>query len=185
MSSGPVSSLTRRHELDYKSYWEGHYRAGGDSGAGSYGDHAQYKADILNRLVRDRGIKTVLEFGCGDGNHLAYYEFGEYLGLDVAASAVSKCTQKYSDDATEAFRTIKPDEGLDLGTFDLVISIEVLMHVIDEDAFLWTLDNIFSHASRYVAILTPLTNLIDKPAATTRSTGTSSPISIPISASSQ
>ena len=36
-------------------YWEERYAAGGDSGRGSYGKDAAFKADVLNRFVGDQG----------------------------------------------------------------------------------------------------------------------------------
>jgi Methionine biosynthesis protein MetW len=52
-------------------YWESRYRAGGTSGAGSYGLLAAFKADFINAFVTDNGIASVLDLGCGDGNLLS------------------------------------------------------------------------------------------------------------------
>ncbi|GAJ08100.1 unnamed protein product, partial [marine sediment metagenome] len=53
-----------------REYWESRYAGGGTSGAGSYGKPAEFKAQVLNSFVKDNGISSVIEFGCGDGNQL-------------------------------------------------------------------------------------------------------------------
>ncbi len=118
---------------------------------------------MINGLVTSNSLDTVLEFGCGDGNQLSYYSLQNYLGLDVAEKAVELCSEKFADDPSKRFRLIRPGEDVDFGRFDLVMSLEVLMHVVDEGDFLWTLDNIFRHSDNYVVILTPLTPLMDFP----------------------
>ena len=52
------------------SYWEERYARGGNSGAGSYNRLAEFKAEYLNRFVSEHEIKTVIEFGSGDGGPL-------------------------------------------------------------------------------------------------------------------
>ena len=44
------------------AYWDARYRAGGNSGAGSYGRLAAFKAEVLNEFVRRRGIRSIVEF---------------------------------------------------------------------------------------------------------------------------
>ena len=66
-------ALTSRHRSFAGSvaYWEQRYREGGCSGAGSYGKFGRFKAQVLNQFVVEHGIRTVMEFGCGDGNQLS------------------------------------------------------------------------------------------------------------------
>src|SRR3989339_1402077 len=66
------------------SFWEARYRSGGDSGLGSFGRLAQFKADVLNDFVRQAGIASIIEFGCGDGNQLRLAAYPSYVGLDVS-----------------------------------------------------------------------------------------------------
>jgi hypothetical protein len=44
-----------------KSYWERRYRFGGTSGEVSSGQLAAFKAEVLNRFVRDHDIARVIE----------------------------------------------------------------------------------------------------------------------------
>ncbi len=63
-------------------YWTQRYAEGGNSGAGSYGKFARFKAEVINKFVSEREIKSVIEFGCGDGNQLKlanYSRFSPFL----------------------------------------------------------------------------------------------------------
>src|SRR5690349_9344381 len=83
------------------SYWERRYYSQGNSGLGSYGAAAVYKAFILNKLVKNNAVNSVIEFGCGDGNQLKYYEFKSYIGLDVASHCIQKCSDYFRVDKTK------------------------------------------------------------------------------------
>jgi hypothetical protein len=50
------------------NYWEERYSQGGNSGSGSYAKFAEFKAEVLNDLVQQNAIRSVIELGCGDGN---------------------------------------------------------------------------------------------------------------------
>ena len=51
--------------LSSTDYWIKRYESGGNSGSGSYGVLAQYKAEIINQFVIRNKLSTVIEFGCG------------------------------------------------------------------------------------------------------------------------
>jgi len=151
-------------DLDYKKYWDDRYRRGGNSGEGSYGENAIYKARVINSLIKENNLQSVFEVGCGDGNNLGLYACEKYMGVDVSKHAIEICDSKYGDDLTKTFAVVTP--GINLGMekkFDLVICLEVLMHVIDEHDFQWTLEQIFLTSARFVAILNPLTPVLDFP----------------------
>src|ERR1035438_7415845 len=71
-------------------YWERRYSNGGNSGVGSYSVFAELKADVLNRFVSTHHVRTVIEFGCGDGNQLSLAEYPSYLGFDVSNTVIFK-----------------------------------------------------------------------------------------------
>lgn len=70
-------------------YWELNYARGGTSGPGSYYASAEAKATFLNEFVRARDVRSVIEFGCGDGNQLSLADYPSYIGLDVSRSALN------------------------------------------------------------------------------------------------
>ena len=48
---------------------------GGNSGAGSYNQIGVFKAEIVNNFVKANGVRTVVEFGFGDGQQLTRAEY--------------------------------------------------------------------------------------------------------------
>jgi hypothetical protein len=80
-----------RQQLSFQDstrYWERNYARGGTSGEGSYGALGQAKAEFLNGFVRDQGVRSVVEFGCGDGNQLSLASYARYVCLDVSRTAL-------------------------------------------------------------------------------------------------
>ena len=84
-----------------EKYWVNRYNGGGNSGEGSYGQLAEFKAEIINEFVRRNVITSVIELGCGDGNQLKLAEYPLYIGFDVSLKALSIYVEKY-------FQTILP-----------------------------------------------------------------------------
>ena len=76
-------------------YREQRYATGGGSGAGSYSEFAEYRAKFLNAFVAEHDIKSVIEFGCGDGSQLGLTVYPEYLGLDVSDTAIGACRKNF------------------------------------------------------------------------------------------
>ena len=132
------------------AYWEGRYRAGGHSGAGSYGRLAAFKADFLNALVRDNAIASAIEFGCGDGNQLALLEVADYVGLDVAPAAVARCRARFAGHPGRAFRSMDSLAGLN--ATELGLSLDVVYHLVEDAVFAGYMEALFSHAWRFVVI---------------------------------
>lgn len=54
---------------------------GGNSGAGSYNQIGVFKAEIVNNFVKANGVRTVVEFGFGDGQQLTRAEYVFFLFL--------------------------------------------------------------------------------------------------------
>ena len=83
-------------DMDFKSreYWEERYSQGGNSGAGSYGHLAEFKAEVINGFIEQHEIKNVIEWGCGDGNQLGLFRCEEYIGYDVSETAIEICCKK-------------------------------------------------------------------------------------------
>jgi SAM-dependent methyltransferase len=130
-------------------YWDRRYDTGGNSGAGSYGRLARFKADTLNRFVAENDITTVVELGCGDGAQLALAQYPRYLGLDVSETAVEMCRARFAGDGTKRFAVIGEDEA---GRHDLALSLDVIYHLIEDQVFDRYMSDLFASSTRYVAI---------------------------------
>jgi glycosyltransferase involved in cell wall biosynthesis len=135
-------------------YWENRYIKGGNSGAGSYNHLAEFKAEVLNNFIKTNNIKNLLEFGCGDGNNLALYSIENYAGVDVSSKAIEICKSKFENDVSKQFFVL--DEFMlnkkSLKTSELVLSLDVIYHLIEDDVFDEYMNNLFNHSSKYIII---------------------------------
>lgn len=148
-----LSFLRRLRYPGSSSYWERRYARGGDSGAGSSGVLAAYKAEVLNDFVRMNGIQSVVELGCGDGQQLLLAEYPAYTGLDIAASAVERCRDLFANDGTKKFIPYDPVhfEPADFQA-DLAISLEVIFHLTEENLYRLYMRHLFALSRRWVVI---------------------------------
>ena len=55
------------------AYWRERYRSCRNSGRGSYGRLAVYKAHEVNWLVHRKKIRSVIDLGSGDGANTAHF----------------------------------------------------------------------------------------------------------------
>jgi len=146
-------------------YWESVYRQGGTSGPGSYGRLARFKAEILNQFVQANNIQRVIEFGCGDGAQLQLARYPQYVGVDVAAESVARCSSLFARDHTKRFYHLDAVPA-DIGEFDLAISLDVIYHLVEKSVFDAYMRRLFDSSQRYVVIyssnhdaLTPATHV--------------------------
>lgn len=131
------------------AYWENRYRSGGNSGSGSYGELARFKADYLNGFVKEHAVRSVLEFGCGDGNQLTLAIYPYYTGIDVSLTAVRACRERFASDATKCFMPLSEYASQQA---DLVLSLDVIYHLVEDAVFDDYMKTLFAAAERFVII---------------------------------
>ena len=131
------------------AYWEKRYATDGNSGVGSYGLFAEFKADVLNTFVDTHRVQSVIEFGCGDGNQLGLARYPTYLGLDVSSTAISRCKEIFKSDRHKSFRLTSEYSG---ETADLALSLDVIHHLVEDDVFEHYMQMLFEASNRYVII---------------------------------
>lgn len=134
-----------------KSYWEDRYRQNRSSGPGSYGRLADFKAAVLNGFVLENNIKSVIEFGCGDGNQLTLANYPNYVGFDVSTKAIEINKEKFKNDSTKTFYYLS-DKLKQEFKGELVLSLDVLFHLIEDNVFDTYMRRLFLTSSRYVII---------------------------------
>jgi len=138
-----------------KEFWETRYSLGGNSGQGSYGKFAAFKADVLNDFVREKAIRSVIEFGCGDGNQLSLSEYPGYIGLDVSPTAISLCREKFSQDKSKSFFLYSPSCFVDRQNVflaELALSLDVIYHLVEDEVYHAYMDHLFSASKKFVII---------------------------------
>lgn len=139
-------SLAFRHSAQY---WDDRYRLAGNSGAGSYGRLADFKANVLNEFVAREKIASVVEFGCGDGNQLSLSRYPRYTGFDVSEHALQRCQNRFASDPTKDFYPVSEWKGK---TAELALSLDVIYHLIEDGVFTQYMETLFDAAECFVAI---------------------------------
>ena len=134
-------------------YWETHYRGGGNSGSGSYNHLAEFKAEVINGLIAQYGINSMVEFGCGDGNQLRMFNCSNYTGVDVSPTIIAKCTEAFAGDSSKRFVLYDP-ASFAAADFkrDAAMSLDVLYHLVEQKVYDEYLDNLFSAGEKLVII---------------------------------
>ncbi len=115
-------------------YWKARYRKRGNSGAGSYGQLAEFKARVLNEFVREQGIRSVIEWGCGDGNQQTLAAYPKYTGVDISRVAVKMCRATFSKDSSKCFMLYPEAENQGIQA-ELALSLDVIYHLVEDRTF--------------------------------------------------
>ncbi len=132
-----------------RKYWENRYSSGDNSGSGSYGNLAEFKAEIINNFVNEQSITSVIEFGCGDGNQLTLAKYPKYIGYDVSLTAINLCKKRFSDDPSKQFF---PLDMFKTATCDLSLSLDVIYHLVEDSVFEDHMEKLFSASNRFVIV---------------------------------
>lgn len=138
--------------FDSKKYWNNRYVKGGNSGAGSYNNLAQFKGDVINNFIEKNEIKSIVDYGVGDGNQVKLINTEKliYTGIDVSEFIISKCKEEFKDDKTKTF--IHADNIDNELKAELVLSCDVIYHLIEEHVYKEYMENLFSMSKKYVII---------------------------------
>ena len=149
--------LNKKFSIRYSNaaaYWENRYRKNGNSGDGSYGKAAIYKASIINHFIQENEIESVIEFGCGDGNQLKQYNIKNYTGYDVAPSSIGKCKSSFKNDTGKRFELYKPFhyKSPSQAAAELALSIDVIYHLVEDKVYRLYMQHLFESSTRYVII---------------------------------
>jgi SAM-dependent methyltransferase len=131
------------------SYWKRRYKIGGNSGPGSYGDLALFKAEILNSFVSTENVQSVIEFGCGDGHQLTLAKYPTYSGYDVSPDAVSMCRERFSGDPHKSFLAMA---SYDRELADVGLSLDVIYHLVEDETFHQYMETLFNSSMKWVVI---------------------------------
>lgn len=155
-----MKEAINKQKFNYIDYWDKRYLSNGTSGLGSYGVLAEFKADIINEYIKQKGIKSAVEFGCGDGSQLSKINYDSYIGLDVSRVCINKCKLIFRKYENKKFYVYKPGEmSQDIKDVnnDMIVCLDVLYHITNEEDFIKTLDDIFMLNCPYIMIYTMLT----------------------------
>lgn len=132
-----------------KEYWENRYKQNGTSGSGSYGRLCDFKATVINDFITKKNIKSVVEFGCGDGNQLSKLACNTYTGYDVSESIILKNIVRFQQETSKSFYLYDKYNG---EKYDLSLSLDVIFHLVENDVFEEYMNKLFDSSNKYVII---------------------------------
>ena len=129
-------------------YWDAHYRNGGASGAvEDYRRTAERKRAIIQRYIT-LGKDSVLDLGCGDLRFWDNIPLDDwYLGVDISQTVIERNREKYPDARFDT-RPIADNRW----RADAVVCFDVLYHIMDDDEYQRTINNITESAKRYAFV---------------------------------
>lgn len=139
--------------MNSSNYWENRYKQNGNSGAGSYGILATFKSTVINNFIKEHDIKSIIDYGVGDGNQLKLFDFKhiQYTGLDVSKTIIDKCKVEFKDQENKQFFAIDNTHKLD-HTSETVLSSDVIYHLIEEPIYKQYMENLFHMATKFIII---------------------------------
>ena len=113
--------------------WGTNAEGKGNSGTGSTMDSTIVYTTYLQRFMKERGIKSVVDAGCGDWEFSSAIDWTgiEYKGYDIVASVIADDTKKYGRSNIQFFVGNILDPKLPAA--DLLISKDVLQHLPNAD----------------------------------------------------
>ena len=134
-----------------KEFWEKRYKTNGNSGIGSYHKLAEFKAICINEFVNTNNIVSIIDYGVGDGNQLTMINTQNkiYIGIDVSPTIINKCKKMFETDNTKSFLL---DSEINNNKADLVLSCDVIYHLIEQNVYEHYMKNLFEMSNKYVII---------------------------------
>ncbi len=144
-------------------FWEKRYASGGNSGKGSYISALRsFKNDVLLQIIKANKIRSIIDWGCGDGHQLQDLSFdGCYLGIDVSKTAVEKCRTIF--DGRPNFSFIESMEYLGQQA-SLGISLDVIYHLVEDNVFEGYMERLCDSSMKYMLIYSSNGRKVEKPA---------------------
>jgi SAM-dependent methyltransferase len=140
-----------------REYWNQRLcRHWGPEGAGSVVYGRQFnlwryriRAKVFRRLVRLMGLQpdrlSALDVGCGTGFYLGQWQalgVKHLVGLDISDWAVKQLVHVYPAIALYRTDISAEDSILQDETFDVISAMDILVHIVDDAAYLNALQNI-------------------------------------------
>ena len=109
------------------------------------------KRKFINTFVNDKNIKSIIEFGSGDGNQMEHFEIDNYIGVDISEYIINICKQKYKDITNKNFITY--DEYYKHSNkYDLSLSLDVIYHLVEDEIYEKYMNDLFSSTNKFVII---------------------------------
>jgi hypothetical protein len=138
-------SRERRSHLANTVFWDERYNLDPElgSGIGSRGEHARYKAAIVETFLRSMPECCVIDFGCGDCSLLEHVNIARYIGVDASSEVISRNRRSHPGHAFVC--GLLPDVD---AQGEVSICFDLLIHQATLSEFDAVLDRILAASSR-------------------------------------
>jgi len=130
------------------NYWKKHYATGGKSTGGSIDEGRTWKQNILKEY--NVWEETIIDIGCGD---LEFWENqfpAKYTGIDISEVIIDKNKMLHPEGK---FICSSSSDTHNIQA-NVVICFDVLYHIMDEDVYIKTIENIARYSKKYIFIWT-------------------------------
>lgn len=141
--------------VDSRTYWQhrhtlrkGDWRA---NGAGSTGIWLDTKRAWVNSLLEESGGGSLLDLGCGDGLVADGFQVEGYTGVDLVPAAVAAARERFAGRPGWAVLLLDEWEQMMLPV-DVAVSMDVILHLIEDAAYFEHLAYLFEVAEHRVGI---------------------------------
>ena len=139
------------------NYWDNRYKTGGTSGCGSIGELRDWKWGIIKKYNPE--LTSVIDIGCGD---MRFWENQplpkNYTGIDISETIINRNKQKYPQGD---FRVSSSTKVMEI-TAETVFCFDMLLHIMEKDEYVKTLENCCIYSEKYIFIYTWLINPLKK-----------------------
>lgn len=139
-----------RTTFNMVDYWEARHRARLGTPAARIGPIGSMKIRVVNRLYEQFGVATHMDFGCDDGRLLEHIHAERFVGVDISGTLLRNLKNKFPDESRWKFIHVKE---LDAAyPCDLVTSLDVVHHLVEDQIFAAYMKRLFKFATKVVCI---------------------------------
>lgn len=141
--------------FDAQEYWEGRYASGKTSGAGSRGLVAKQRADFINEFIQEHDIKSVVDWGVGDGYLLELLSLknDQYLGVDLSATAIGINMLRFGRYQWLKWNPLRsPYVTVEA---EMALSIDVIFHLVSDHDYAAYMEALSASATRFLLVCSP------------------------------
>lgn len=131
-------------------YWDDRW-VNGPECPGSVGDQAMSKAAWLNSVIYDLDVRSLVDWGCGDGSQAALVNVGMYVGVEVAPSAWEAASVALATRDNCCIVLAPPGQSITIRA-DMAVSMDVVFHLTADHEYEEWLARVFGSATKFVAV---------------------------------